>query len=78
MKHQASSECQDCVEYGSEFCADCLKEKRVNEEAMTTADAGIPHDTKDMGPRFKTYRVLDKRRKKLDRPRVLRRFKEFT
>lgn len=65
--------CKDCAEYGSEFCKQCLEE-----EMMTTADAGIPQDTASIGPRFKTYRVLDKRRKKQDRPRVLKRFKEFT
>lgn len=52
--------------------------RKLKEEATTTADAGIPHDTKDMGhPRFKTYRVLDKRRKKGNNPRVLKRFKEY-
>jgi len=67
--------CKDCVEYGSEFCKYC---NQLEEEATTTADAGIPRDTKDMGPKFKTYRVLDKRRKKHHEPRLLRRFKEFT
>lgn len=52
--------------------------RRLAEEPTTTADAGIPADTKGMGPRFKTYRVLDKRRKKGNNPRVLKRFKEFS
>jgi len=47
------------------------------EEMTTAADAGIPQDTKNMGPKYKTYRVLDKRRKDITRPRVLKRFKEF-
>lgn len=54
------------------------KKESVEEEATTTANVGIPQDTKDMGPKFKTYRVLDKRRKKHHEPRMLRRFKEFT
>lgn len=64
--------CEDCAEYGSEFCKDCLEE-----EMTVGADAGIPQDTASMGTGFKTYRVLDKRRKKENRPRVLKRFKEF-
>jgi len=27
--------------------------KQIREEAMTAADAGIPHDTADMGPKKK-------------------------
>lgn len=27
--------------------------KQMYEDAMTAADAGIPHDTKDMGPKKK-------------------------
>ena len=53
--------------------------RRLKEAATTTADAGIPQDTKNMGKsRFKTYRVLDKRRKNGTAPRVLKRFKEYT
>lgn len=66
--------CKDCAEYGSEFCKYC---EQLNEEMTTAADAGIPQDTKNMGPKYKTYRVLDKRRKDITRPRVLKRFKEF-
>jgi len=47
------------------------------EEMTTAADAGIPQDTKNMGPKFKTYRVLDKRRKKNTMPRLLKRFQEY-
>ena len=53
--------------------------KDIKEEPTTTASVGIPADTKDMGPKFKTYRVLDKRRKKnIHKPRVLKRFKEYS
>ena len=62
-------ECKDCVEYGSEFCKDCLKE----ELGMTAASAGIPHDTKDMGPK----NVTDKRRRKDRPPVVLKRFRKY-
>ena len=50
------------------------------EEMTTAADAGIPQDTKNMGPRtgLKQYRVTDKRRRKDQPPRILKRFKEFT
>ena len=92
-----SHECQGCVEYGSEFCKDCLEEKRmkeehpncgtpdccgecdtaVKEEAMTTADAGIPQDTKNMGPKFKAHNVTDRRRKKDKQPVILKRFRKY-
>ena len=48
-----------------------LKAQTMKEELMTTADAGIPRDTKDMGPR----NVLDKRKKK--RPVLLKRFRKY-
>lgn len=44
-------------------------------EMTTAADAGIPHDTKNMGPRFTTTNVLDRRRKK--KPALLKRFSKF-
>lgn len=59
--------CKDCVEWGSDFCEDCLKE-----EMMTTAAAGIPQDTKNMGPK----NVTDRRRKKNKPPLVLKRFRK--
>lgn len=65
-------ECKDCVEYGSEFCKHCLQE-----EMMTTGDAGIPQDTKNMGPRFKARTVVDKRRKKDKHPVLLKRFRKY-
>lgn len=102
--------CNDCAEYGSEFCDECLKEKemrekhpncgtpdccgecetakntevtswmkaqKMNEEMTTAADAGIPHTTKDMGPKFKAHTVIDKRRKKNKTPVLLKRFRRF-
>jgi hypothetical protein len=38
---------------------------------MTTADAGIPQDTKNMGPRV----AVDKRKKK--QPILLKRFRKY-
>lgn len=32
--------------------------KQHAEDAMTAADAGIPQDTKDMGPKKKKYKIL--------------------
>lgn len=54
-----------------------MKAQRINEEMTTAADAGIPHDTKDMGPKFKAYSVTDKRRKKDKTPVLLKRFRKF-
>jgi len=61
--------CKDCTEYASEFCKSCLEE-----EMTTTADAGIPKDTRDMG-KPKEYRVHDRRyRGKL---KMLKKFKQI-
>lgn len=59
----------------------------VNEEAMTTADAGIPHDTKDMGPSLPTHilrrrlglpiNMTDRRRRKDKPPVLLKRFSKY-
>ena len=49
------------------------EQKRQAEEMTTAASAGIPADTKNMGPRD----MWDKRRKK-DTPPVLKRFKSFS
>ena len=46
-------------------------------EMMTTADAGIPQDTKNMGPRLKTYNVTDRRRRKDKVPVLLKRFRKY-
>ena len=35
----------------------------MKEEAMTSADAGIPQDTKDMGPRGRIFRDILRRKK---------------
>ena len=46
-------------------------------EMMTTGDAGIPQDTKNMGPRLKTYNVTDRRRRKDKVPVLLKRFRKY-
>ena len=60
----------------------------MKEEAMTTADAGIPQDTKNMGPRRRypmhifrrkvglPINVTDRRRKKDKTPRLLKKFRQ--
>lgn len=70
QSESTSHDCQNCAEYGSEFCKQCLQE-----EMTTTADAGIPRDTKDMGPRFKPKNVTDRRRKK--QMVLLKRFRKY-
>ena len=55
------------------------KTKQKNEEMMTTADAGIPQDTKNMGPRkkgkrFTTQNFIDGRKRKDNPFPLLRRF----
>lgn len=51
--------------------------KTAQNEMMTAADAGIPHDTKTMGPRFKTTVMHDRRRKKNAMPVLLKRFRKY-
>jgi len=46
-------------------------------EMMTAGDAGIPQDTKNMGPRLKTYNVTDRRRRKDKVPVLLKRFRKY-
>jgi len=53
------------------------KEKSNVKEMMTAGDAGIPQDTKTMGPRFKTTTVVDKRRRKDKHPVLLKRFRKY-
>jgi hypothetical protein len=59
----------------------------IKEEAMTTADAGIPQDTKNMGPPKLPKHILrrklgvpinvtDRRRKKDKTPTLLKRFRQ--
>ena len=50
------------------------KTKQKNEEMMTTADAGIPQDTKNMGPRHVTDRRYSSKRKF---PPLLKRFRKY-
>lgn len=54
-----------------------MRAQKVNEEMMTTADAGIPQDTKNMGPRFRPQNVTDRRRKKNKTPVLLKRFRKY-
>ena len=49
----------------------------VDEEMTTTADAGIPQDTKNMGPRVKTTYMHDRRRRKDQLPVLLKRFRKY-
>jgi len=49
----------------------------MKEEMMTTAAAGIPTDTKNMGPKFRTTSVTDRRRKKDKPPVLLKRFRKY-
>lgn len=72
QSESTSYDCKNCAEYGSEFCKYCLQE-----EMMTTGDAGIPQDTKNMGPRFKPKTVTDRRRKKDKHPVLLKRFRKY-
>ena len=49
------------------------QKKKQTVEQMTTAAAGIPQDTKNMGPKFTSTNVMDRRRKK--KPALLKRFR---
>jgi len=53
------------------------QEKMDVAEEMTAADAGIPQDTKNMGPRLKTINVTDRRLKKDKHPVMLKRFRKY-
>ena len=55
---------------------DALKRSQ-SENMMTTADAGIPQDTKTMGPRIKTTVMHDRRRRKDGQPVLLKRFRKY-
>jgi len=57
--------------------AKAVEEYTVEDIGNTTASAGIPTDTKDMGPRFKAHNVTDRRRKKNKHPVVLKRFRKY-
>lgn len=67
----------------------CVCETEINEEMMTAGDAGIPHDTKNMGPRGVIRNILrrkigtpinvtDRRRKKNKSPRMLKKYRKYT
>ncbi len=47
----------------------------VQQEMMTTGDAGIPQDTKNMGPRL--VNMTDRRRRKDKVPVLLKRFRKY-
>jgi hypothetical protein len=47
------------------------------DEMTTTADAGIPQDTKNMGPRLKSTVMHDRRRRKDAIPVLLKRFRKY-
>ena len=63
------------------------KLQNMKEEAMTAADAGIPQDTKNMGPRLPKHilrrrlgvpiNMTDRRRKKDKVPVILKRFRKY-
>lgn len=63
-------------------------DEKIKEDAMTAADAGIPHDTKDAGPRSRLpvsilrrstnpINATDRRRKKDKPPRLLKKFRDY-
>ena len=56
---------------------EALRQAQAKSEMMTTAMAGIPQDTKNMGPRIKTTAVHDKRRRKDKHPVLLKRFRKY-
>ena len=58
-------------------CGKCEAANVAEELGMTTASAGIPQDTKNMGPKFKAQNVTDRRRRKDKHPVVLKRFRKY-
>jgi len=59
------------------FMATDMSKDNVKEEMTTTASAGIPQDTKNMGPRFRATDVTDRRRRKDRPPLLLKRFRKY-
>lgn len=55
---------------------DAIRSAQGKTEMTTTADAGIPQDTKNMGPKFKANTVHDRRKKK-GMPVLLKRFRDY-
>ena len=56
---------------------EAMAQAKASSEQMTTAMAGIPQDTKNMGPKIKTTAVHDKRRRKDKMPVLLKRFRKY-
>ena len=56
---------------------EAMAQAKASSEQMTTAMAGIPQDTKNMGPKIKTSSVHDKRRRKDKMPVLLKRFRKY-
>ena len=75
MKRKRGERMRKKGEKGAPTQAQIDKARAASEEMTTAADAGIPHDTKTMGPRFTTTNVMDRRKKK--RPALLKRFSRF-
>jgi hypothetical protein len=78
----------ETTEYGKANAKEWIYNKHdIKEEAMTAADAGIPADTKDMGPRLPKHilrrrlgvpiNMTDRRRKKEKVPVLLKRFRKY-
>lgn len=53
------------------------KQPKRKTEDTTTADAGIPHDTKDMGPKLKTKVMFDRRVSPKKKPKLLKQFRKY-
>ena len=76
----------ETTEYGKANAKEWIMD-RLKEEAMTAADAGIPQDTKNMGPRLPKHilrrrlgvpiNMTDRRRKKDKVPVILKRFRKY-
>ena len=52
---------------------EAMARAKAASEMTTTADAGIPHDTKNMGP----VNMTDRRRKKNKPPVLLKKFRKY-
>ena len=76
MKRKRGERMRKKGEKGAPTAA-ALKSAQGKNEQMTTAMAGIPQDTKNMGPRIKTTAVHDKRRRKDKHPVLLKRFRKY-
>lgn len=70
-KGQYDKKGKKVADYSSTFQSESI----VYEEVTTAADAGIPQDTANMGPRFRPTAVTDRRRKK--QMVLLKRFRKY-